>query len=150
MLLYAQPLTRIRVLSLTDIMREHDGNVHIRFGDPLCSVPEPFDSLLLDLAADREHLTNAANVGTTWLFPGQRSGQPIGYIPLQRRLKAIGLSPGRARVAALRRLVLEIAAPVAATALGFHRTTTHRQAVNAGGVWNRYAAGAHPPEMQTT
>ena len=29
---------------------------------------------------------------------------------------------------------------VTATALGFHQTTTHRQNVNVGGVWNRYAA----------
>jgi hypothetical protein len=31
--------------------------------------------------------------------------------------------------------------PGGATALGFHSTTTHRQAVNAGAIWSRYAAG---------
>jgi hypothetical protein len=37
--------------------------------------------------------------------------------------------------------VKDIPAPVAATALGFHHTTTHRQAVNASVTWSRYASG---------
>jgi len=49
------------------------------------------------------------------------------------------------RGAALRPLVQQAPAPVIATGLGFHRTTTTRQAVTAGAVWNRYAAGDHAP-----
>lgn len=56
-----------------------------------------------------------------------------------------------APAAALRELVLQVPAPVAATALGFHHTTTQRQrAAAAGGTWNRYAAPAataKPPPL---
>lgn len=143
LLLYAQPLTRIRVLCLTDITQEPEGGVYIRLGEPPSPVPEPFAGLLLELAANRKNLTIAANTDTTLLFPGQRPAQPIHYIRLVRHLKAIGLPAGRTRVAALRQLVKDIPAPVVATALGFHHTTTHRQSVNAGAIWSRYASGEH-------
>lgn len=36
-------------------------------------------------------------------------------------------------------LVAQARAPVIADALGFHQTTTHRQHINAGATWSRYA-----------
>ncbi len=48
------------------------------------------------------------------------------------------LSRDLSRAAALRDLVLQVPAPVAAEALSFHRTTTQRQRA-AGGTWGRYA-----------
>jgi len=49
-------------------------------------------------------------------------------------------APMRAgRAAALRELVLHVSAPVAAEALGFRQSITHRQRAAAGGVWCRYA-----------
>ena len=52
--------------------------------------------------------------------------------------RALGLPMRAARAAALRELVLQVPAPVAA-ALGFHHTTTQRQRAAADGTWNRYA-----------
>ncbi|MEJ7705055.1 MAG: hypothetical protein WKF47_16015 [Geodermatophilaceae bacterium] len=46
----------------------------------------------------------------------------------------------RARVGTIRQLALQAPAPVIADALGFHNTTTQRQTIHAGGIWNRYAA----------
>ena len=45
-----------------------------------------------------------------------------------------------ARTSALRELVVQVPAPVAADALDFHQTTTTRQFAAAGGTWSRYAA----------
>jgi hypothetical protein len=44
-----------------------------------------------------------------------------------------------ARISALRQLVLQVAAPVIAGALGFHHTTTTRRHINAGATWSQYA-----------
>jgi hypothetical protein len=138
-LLYAQPLTRIRHLTTDDIVCGSDRSVHIRLGEPASPVPHPFDQLLLELAAGRD-LNIAANATGSWLFPGRSAGQPITYPPIRKRLDTIGISPGITRVSTLRQLVQQIPAPVVGTALGFHRTTTTRQSANAGGTWSRYAS----------
>jgi len=59
------------------------------------------------------------------------------------QLRNLGFPMRTARISALRQLVLQVPAPVAAQALGFHHTTTHRQHTHAGGTWNRYAATSH-------
>ena len=82
----------------------------------------------------------AANASCRWLFPGRGPGQPVDYRTLRRWVTSVGLHVGRARVSALRQLVLDVPAPVTATALGFAHFTTHRHVVAAGGTWNRYAA----------
>ena len=58
-----------------------------------------------------------------------------------RHLPTLGLPVRAGRAAALRELVLQVPAPVAAEALGFHHTTTQRQRAAAGGTWSRYASG---------
>jgi hypothetical protein len=74
------------------------------------------------------------------LFPGRNAGQPVHYKSLRKRLSSMGIPPRSTRVSTLRQLVLQVPAPVVATALGFHYKTTERQNRSAAGVWNRYAA----------
>src|SRR5205823_13039424 len=71
--------------------------------------------------------------------------QPVDYRTLRRWVTSVGLHVGRARVSALRQLVLDVPAPVTATALGFAHFTTHRHVVAAGGTWNRYAPRTRRP-----
>jgi len=137
MLLYAQPLSRVLRLAITDITCGSDGQVHIRFGYPPAPVPEPFASLLLKLIADRPASTS------NWLFPGRNPGQPAAYGTVFTQLRGLGFPMRTARISALRQLVLQAPAPVIAEALGFHYTTTERQHANAGATWNRYPAGDH-------
>jgi hypothetical protein len=59
-------------------------------------------------------------------------------------LRDLGIPLRLARAAAIRQLALHAPAPIIADALGFHHTTTQRQATYAGGIWNRYAAPAGP------
>ena len=70
--------------------------------------------------------------------------RPLSYVSLSRGIREPGVPLRLARVAALRQLALQAPAPVIAEALGFHHTTTHRQTIHAGGIWNRYAAPARP------
>lgn len=137
MLLYAQPLSRVLRLTLSDITRSDNGQVHIRFGHPPAPVPEPFASLLLHLIADRPATS------TNWLFPGRNPGQPAAYATIFTQLRGLGFPMRTARISALRQLVLQAPAPVIAEALGFHYTTTERQHANAGATWNRYPASDH-------
>jgi hypothetical protein len=54
-------------------------------------------------------------------FPGRLSGQPIAYATLHRWLRDLGFPLAKARVSALRQLVLQAPAPVIADALASTR-----------------------------
>jgi hypothetical protein len=135
LLLYAQPVTRIRTLTVDDITLAKDGGMTLRLGDPPAPVPEPFAGIVRRLLDQRP-----ADSASRWLFPGRHPGQPLNYVSLSQGLRELGVPLRLARVAALRQLALQAPAPVIAEALGFHHTTTHRQTIHAGGTWNRYAA----------
>ena len=132
LLLYAQPVTRIMTLTSDDIV--DDNGMTLALGDPPAPVPEPFAALVRRLLAQRPAGTSR------WLFPGRRPGQPLSYVSLSQGLRDLGIPLRLARVAAIRQLALQAPAPVIAEALGFHHTTTQRQTIHAGGIWNRYAA----------
>lgn len=138
LLLYAQPVTRIMTIAIDDIA-EADGAMVLRLGDPPAPVPEPFATLVRQLLAQRPD-----GATSRWLFPGRRPGQPLSYVTLSQGLRDLGIPLRLARVAAIRQLALQAPAPVIADALGFHHTTTHRQTIHAGGIWNRYAAPDGP------
>ena len=142
MLLYAQPLSRILRLALSDITRATTARLHIRFGHPPAPVPEPFASLLPSRSAGRPATSS------NWLFPGRNPGQPAAYGTVFTQLRDLGFPMRTARISALRQLVLQAPAPVIAEALGFHYTTTERQHTNAGATWNRYP-GRRPHEVTT-
>jgi len=78
--------------------------------------------------------------GGSALFPGRNPGQPAAYITVFNQLRSLGFPMRTGRISALRDLAAQAPAPVIADALGFHQTTTHRQHVNAGATWSRYAA----------
>jgi hypothetical protein len=130
LLLYAQPIPRIQTLQTSHIIRR-ENEVLLRLGEPATPVPEPFATLLLQLADT--HTTSQP-----WLFPGRHPGQPASYATITHHLRDLGIPLRQARTAAIRHLVLDVPAPITAAALGFHHTTTHRQLHHAGGVWNRY------------
>ena len=143
MLLFAQPATRIARLTIDDITRAADGQVFIRFGEPPTPLPEPFATLLLQAAAQRDNLDTATNPGARWLFPGRRAGQPLHAAHLAELIRDLGVPALAGRTAALRQLVLQAPAPVVAQALGYSHGTTTRVATEAGTPWSRYASGEH-------
>ena len=139
LLLYAQPVTRIMTLVVDDFVVDDEG-MTLTLGDPPAPVPKPFAALVLRFLAQRPA------GASRWLFPGRRPGQPLSYVSLSQGLRDLGVPLRLARVAAIRQLALQAPAPVIAEALGFHHTTTHRQTIHAGGIWNRYAAPDGPAQ----
>lgn len=145
MLLYAQPLTRILRLTTDDVLHDN-GEVSIRLGEPPTPVPEPFAGLLQQHIQQRLNLTTATNQDARWLFPGRRGGQPMTADTVERRLRQHGIRTLSGRTAALRQLVLQAPAPVAARMLGYTLDHAARLAIEAGGTWARYAATDHSPQ----
>ncbi|WP_262697950.1 MULTISPECIES: hypothetical protein [Streptomyces] len=141
-LLYAQPLTRAVRLTVDDVV--HDGEaVPLRLGEPASPVPAPVAALLLEHLATRSNMNTATNPASRWLFPGRRTGQPLGSNHLSALLNKADIPIAAARGAAIRQQLLELPAPVLADALGYHDKTTSRLRNETGGTWSRYAPGDH-------
>jgi hypothetical protein len=141
-LLYAQPCTRVVRLTIDDVIH-NDDQVLLRLGDPPSPVPRPFAELLLNWIDNRDNMNTATNRDSRWLFPGRRAGQPLHPFALAELINDLGVPTTASRAAAIRQQVLEMPAPVAADALGYHQVTTARLASEAGGTWSRYAPGNH-------
>jgi hypothetical protein len=138
-LFYAQPVSRIALLTTNDVVLEDD-TVLLRIGDPPTPAPEPLAGLLRELLAHRMSF-RGPNAHTAWLFPGRRAGQPMRSQALGALLRQYGVTVQAGRTAALRQLVLQAPAPVIASMLGYHNTHTAWLVAEVGGTWNRYAPG---------
>lgn len=141
-LLYAQPLSRVVRLTIDDVIRD-GGAVLLRLGEPPSPVPAPVAALLLEHITNRGNMNTATNPASRWLFPGRRTGQPLGPNHLSALLNKVGIPIAAARGAAIRQQLLELPAPVVADALGYHDKTTSRLRNETGGTWSRYAPGDH-------
>ena len=88
-LLYAQPISRIVRLTIDDITTGTDGEVLLELGDPPTPVPEPFASLLLQHATNRQNMHTATNPGSRGCSladepasPSTRPPSPNGWATL--------------------------------------------------------------------
>ncbi|MFC9219979.1 hypothetical protein ACFT8W_04145 [Streptomyces hygroscopicus] len=87
-------------------------------------------------------MNTATNPASHWLFPGRRTGQPLGPNHLSALLNEVGIPIAAARGAAIRQQLLELPR-VVADALGYHDKTTSRLRNETGGTRSRYAPGDH-------
>ncbi len=143
LLLYAQPLSRITRLTIDDILRDGD-QVLLRLGKPPSPVPEPVAALLLEYLGQRTNMATATNHASRWLFPGRCAGQPLRSDTLSALLvHDLGVPATAGRAAAMRQHLLDLPAPIVATALGYHHNTTTRHTAEAGTTWANYASGGH-------
>ncbi|UYQ60669.1 hypothetical protein [Streptomyces peucetius] len=129
-------------LTIDDVIRDDD-TMLLRLGEPPSPVPAPVAALLLEHITNRGNMNTATNPASRWLFPGRRSGQPLGPNHLSTLLNKVGIPIAAARGAAIRQQLLELPAPVVADALGYHDKTTTRLRSETGGTWSRYAPGEH-------
>jgi hypothetical protein len=139
LLLYAQPVTRIGHLHLTDIV-ERDGTLAIRFGTEPAELPPPIADLLRTHLAARANTNTAANTDSEWLFPGYRPGQPLHRSYLMSQIRGAGVHLLGGRNSALRQLVLDMPPAVAAQALGYSPQVAEAHARHAASTWASYAA----------
>jgi len=139
-LLYAQPLSRIAVMTLDQVAVD-DSGVSVRFGGAQLTIPDPLGALL----ADHLHTARSRHVGigavpSSWLFPGHHPGRPITASQLGDRLGALGIDARAARRAAQQQLASEVPAVVLAEMLGVSIVTAVAWVHAAGGDWANYAA----------
>jgi hypothetical protein len=144
-LLYAQPLSRIVRLTVSDILTDPHGRLLIRLGDPPAPIPAPFDAIVGDHVKARQNLDTATNPNSAWLFPGRRAGQPLHPTSIRLRLTTLGIPnmPGRSR--ALREMLLQAPPAVVAGMLGYNTGIAETLAAESGATWKRYAGGTHEP-----
>lgn len=88
-------------------------------------------------------MNTATNRDSRGLLPGRRAGQPLHPLALSELVNDLDVPTTASRAAAIRQQVLEMPAPVAADALGYHQVTTARLAAEAGGTRSRYVPGNH-------
>src|SRR3954468_7150188 len=105
-------------------------------------MPAPVAALLLEYLGQRTNMRTATNHESRWLFPGRRARQPIHPRTLSALVHELGVPTATGRVAAIRQHVLDMPAPIVATALGYHHVTA-RLAAEGGTTWPNYAPGDH-------
>jgi hypothetical protein len=139
-LLYAQWPATISQLTLSHLDAS-DSQVRLRLGREPVVLPEPLDSLILQLAATRRGHAVIGDQGTSpWLFPGGQPGQPISAYRLAERLRQLGIRSGQSRSAALFQLATDLPAAVLARMLGIHITVAVAWQRASAGDWTAYAA----------
>lgn len=141
MLLYAQPLSRVAVMTI-DAVTTTDTGVSVRFGTQVVVVPDPLATHLTTLVATgrAHHIGIGSTAPSRWLFPGHLPGRPITAIRLGQRLGVFGIDARAARRAAQRQLAAQVPAVVLAEMLGIAITTAVHWVHAAGGDWANYAA----------
>lgn len=138
LLLYAQPVTRVCRLRISDVAITPT-KVTIQIGDSAGPVPEPLGQLVSQLVKERRNTNTAANSSSTWLFTGTRPGQPLNRTYLMTQLRNQGINILGARNAALRQLTLDMPPAIAAASLGYSHQVAERHAAAAGATWAAYS-----------
>jgi hypothetical protein len=142
LLLYAQPLSRIAIITRDQVTLHHDGAVSMCFAAHRLDLPEPLAGLVAALATGTRHghVGIGAPATTPRLLRGHLPGRPITPARLGERLVVFGIDARAARRAALLQLAAELPAPVLAGSLGIATTTAVDWVKAAGGDWAKYAA----------
>lgn len=136
--LYAQPLTRVAALAISDVRRDGD-RVTVNFDGHDIDLPEPFATIATQLPR-RRHAGPADHLPTRWLFPARRPDKHLGINALRSRLNALGIDPRQMRIAALAQLASQIPPAVLAKAIGITARTASKAVTLNGGNWARYAS----------
>lgn len=99
-LLYAQPLTRIARMRLSQVTDADSRLLTVAIAADQLAVPAPFDEIV------RAHLRALPNMNTSahrdnqWLFPGATPGEPMHQATMMNKLRETG-STSAARAMAL-------------------------------------------------
>lgn len=136
LLLYAQPLTRIARIRISDIAMTSDGTIMLTIGRGRFILPEPLASIALALRYQR--LRHAGEEG--WLLPGRHPGTPVSADNLRLRLKRYEITSLPGRHSALLALAARLPAPILADRLGLHRSRAAQWVQAAGATYDGYVA----------
>jgi hypothetical protein len=129
-LLYAQPLARIRTITTDDIDQRPDGT-WLRLRQHHVPLPEPAGAL--------RNVATISNPTSPWLFPGRAAAHPIQAEQLGERLARLGITRS-GRLSALNSLVADIPAPILCQLIGYSPNIIAEHARAQGVNWASYAA----------
>ncbi|MGH3224256.1 MAG: hypothetical protein ACRDPY_37170 [Streptosporangiaceae bacterium] len=139
-LLYAQTAAAVSRLT-TGHIQGSGNNVSIRLGHEPVALPEPLNTLALQLVAARHgHAAIGGQETSPWLFPGGQPGRPISACQLTERLRQLGVRSGQSRSAALFQLATDLPAALLARMLGIHISVAVAWQRASAGDWMAYAA----------
>lgn len=117
-LLYTQPIARIATHRTNDILLASDGP-YLALGTHPAPIPTPFADMLTEHLAQRPNLHAVRDGESEWLFPGRTPGSHLHPNTIMNRLRTLGIDLRGTRTTAIRTLVTEVPAPIAADMRGF-------------------------------
>lgn len=129
LLLYAQLITKIAALKVSDLIARPDG-LYLALGKSPAPIPAQVSPLFWDYLSDRPN-QQTGNKNSDWLFPGTIAGQHIHTESLMGKLRAAGIDLAGARNTTLRDLVTELPPTLVAQALGYSPQVIHLHAADA-------------------
>lgn len=135
--MFAQPVTRVAQLRLSDVECHEDGTVTLALGEEPVVLPDRVAELFTAYVTERSAAN--ASVASPFLFPGRRPGYPMIAAHLTARLNCLGITR-RERQGALTHLLSEVPSAVVAKATGYSAGTTAARAARAGTDWASYVA----------
>lgn len=139
-LLFAQPISRLVLLTKDDV-QDHHGRLFISLGREPLLLPEPFDALVRRLKNRQAGpASTGVRLNSRWLFPGLRLDTAIHEEAMRRRLRRLGITGRAARNAAALQLAKTLPAAILADLLGVHEATAEDWTQLAASDWARYAA----------
>ena len=139
MLLFAQPVSRLLMLTAERVTAGEGGVTMIALGPEPLELPEPVGELVATLAvqARRAAVTEADPL---WLFPGRQLGAPMAEANFRRRLERLGIPSLAARTGALMALAATLPPALLADLLGISEGNAAAWSQLAGGDFAAYAA----------
>jgi len=121
----------------TSHIQASGSNVSIRPGREPIAVPEPLNTLAVQLVAARHgHAAIGGQETSRWLFPGGQPGRPVSACQLAEQLRQLGVRSGQSRSAAL----FQLATDLLARMLGIHIAVAVAWQRASAGDWMAYAA----------
>lgn len=137
--IYAQPVSRIARLKLSDVTKS-EGDLFLTFGNDSVLMPEPLAGFLKALPWRRQVGIAGRARASDWLFPGRQAGRPQHPEYLRVRMRRLGIACRASRRAALIDLARQLPPSVVADMLNIHPTTAVKWMQWAGGSWMNYGA----------
>ncbi|MER7506568.1 hypothetical protein AB0L05_40765 [Nonomuraea pusilla] len=148
-LLFAQQVSRIALLTRSHIHHRDDGRTELSLGAANVVLPGPLADLINQLPTPRSDGTARHLHDGTWLFPGRRPGQPLHPTSLSRRLTQLGIVARPDRNSALLDYARQLPPPIIGKLLGLAPGTVDRWATISGGRWARYGNAVSRDSQRT-
>lgn len=134
-----QQISRLRVSDIA----VSGSDVYLRLGTDPVLLPEVLVELAIATCENRRAPRMfAPTIDNEWLFPGSKSGYPLGAAAINHRLRRVGVSASKGRTGAMASLAQDLPPTILARLTGTSPSTAIRWSVAVAACNARYAAFA--------